>query len=189
MRATQNSNGMSVAEGWKRLGAQSEFTLHQRSWIEPTIDWTLSYNQPRLGSGQVAANLPLLATGTPSPITHTHFPGQWKQAFSDSLPAHTESQPNSAVWEKPKISPNGKNLQNILLYPKSLLYSDSHHLIVWLRKKKIPYSSQDPAKRTENSRNGFLHFSKDQLEEAVEIVKIISKNKCSEGWLLALTSC
>ena len=80
-----------------------------------------------------------------------------------SLP---ESQPNSAVWEKPKISPNGKNLQNILLYPKSLLYSDSHHLIVWLRKKKIPYSSQDPAKRTENSRNGFLHFSKDQLEEA-----------------------
>ena len=57
--------GWAWLKDWKRLGAQPQFILHQRSWIVLTIDWTLSCNQPRLSSRQVAANLPLLAMGTP----------------------------------------------------------------------------------------------------------------------------
>lgn len=64
--------GWAWLKDWKRLGAQSQFILHQRSWIVLTIDWTLSCNQPRLSSRQVAANLPLLAMGTPPPISSSY---------------------------------------------------------------------------------------------------------------------
>lgn len=56
------------------------------------------------------------------------------------------------------------------------------------QKKNIPCSSQDPAKRTVamDFYNIILNIN---WKKQVEIVKIILKNKCSEGWLLALTSC
>lgn len=192
MRATQNSNGMSVAEGWKRLGAQSEFTLHQRSWIEPTIDWTLSCNQPRLGSGQVAANLPLLATGTPSPITHTHFPGQWKQAFSDSLPAHTVYQkvsPTLQFGKSQKFLQMAKICKTFCCTLKVSSIQIHIILLCGLGKKKFLIAHKTQLREQRTVAMDFYIFLKINWKKQVEIVKIISKNKCSEGWLLALTSC